>query len=65
LENWFRAQAGMAGYRAGFVEHYLMPLIYPSGLTRGVQLALGGLVVAINVALYSVVWTRYRRMKRS
>lgn len=65
LENWLRLQAGVAGYRGGFVEHYLLPVLYPTGLTRGAQVALGGLVVAINLAAYLVVWTRYRRLERS
>jgi len=65
LENWFRLQAGVAGYGGGFVEHYLLPVLYPAGLTRGAQIALGGLVVVFNLAAYWVVWTRYRRLERS
>lgn len=65
LENWLRLRAGGSGYRGGFVEHYLLPLLYPSELTRGTQIVLGGLVVVINVAFYTVVWKRYRRLERS
>ena len=41
LENAFRARAGEAGYRGGFIEHYLVPAIYPAGLTRAHQVVLG------------------------
>lgn len=59
LENLLRRRAGHAGYPEGFIEHYLAAIIYPDGLTRGIQYALAGVVVAINVALYS--WFFYPR----
>ncbi len=59
LENWLRAQAGTAVYGSGFVERYLVSLIYPADLTRGVQIALGVLVLAINAAVYA--WALRRR----
>jgi hypothetical protein len=52
-ENQLRQAAGDAGYEGGFIEHYLIPLIYPAGLTPQVQLWLGGFVVLINVAVYA------------
>lgn len=58
LENRLRAIGGEAGYGGGFVEHYLLPLIYPGGLTRGVQLALAIAVVAINAVVYLQVLKR-------
>ena len=58
LENHLRALGGEAGYAGGFIEHYLTALIYPAGLTRGVQVALGTLVLAVNVAAYYSVWRR-------
>jgi Protein of Unknown function (DUF2784) len=60
LENHWRRLAGEQGYADGFVEHYLLALIYPDGLTREVQLALGILVIAINAAVYAFVWRRKR-----
>ena len=63
LENRLRALAGDQGYRGGFVEHYLLPLIYPEALTREVQLVLGLFVVAVNVALYAA-WLVSRRRRR-
>ena len=63
LENRLRAAGGALGYDGGFVEHYLIPLIYPPGLTRSVQLVLGGVAIAVNVAVYSFVLHRRRRRR--
>jgi hypothetical protein len=52
LENRLRLLAGSAGYAGGFVDHYLVALIYPAGLTRGMQALLAAAVLAVNVALY-------------
>ncbi|WNW14060.1 DUF2784 domain-containing protein [Pseudomonas sp. DTU_2021_1001937_2_SI_NGA_ILE_001] len=59
LENHFRQQAGQQGYSGGFVEHYLIALIYPAGLTPSVQTGLGIVVVVINVLAYG--WVLWRR----
>ena len=53
LENRLRQSAGQAGYSESFIEHYLVALIYPSGLTREVQFALAGVVLAVNAAIYT------------
>ena len=58
LENDLRRRAGEAGYAGGFVEHYLLPVIYPATLTREVQWILGGLVLLVNLAIYLVVLRR-------
>lgn len=55
-ENYFLREAGRAGYDGGFVAHYLMPLIYPAGLTRGTEIAIGLLVLIINVSIYVKVF---------
>ncbi len=60
LENHWRRLAGEQGYAGGFIEHYVLALLYPDGLTREVQLALGILVLAINAAIYAFVWRRKR-----
>ncbi len=52
LENRLRNEAGLAGYEGGFVEHYLLPVLYPESLTRSMQIVLGLLVLLINVGLY-------------
>jgi hypothetical protein len=61
LENQFRRAAGQAGYGGGFLDHYLVPLIYPPGLTREIQVVLGVVVIVVNVAVYLLVWRRRLR----
>ncbi len=61
LENWLRTRAGEAGYTSGFVEHYLVPILYPAGLTPTLQVLLGLFVLAINGAVYGGLLIRYRR----
>lgn len=58
LENRLRARGGEAGYEGGFLEHYLLRILYPEGLTRGAQIALGVLVIAVNALVYWRVWRR-------
>jgi hypothetical protein len=58
LENELRRAAGAAGYTGGFLEHYALALLYPAGLTRGLQVALGAAVLAVNVAVYGWAWRR-------
>ncbi|UUC48887.1 DUF2784 domain-containing protein [Pseudomonas citronellolis] len=62
LENHLRRAAGEQGYAGSFVEHYLIPIIYPPGLTPTVQLLLGTLVAALTLACYS--WLLLRRRRR-
>ena len=62
LEKTLRAAAGEAGYSGGFIEHYLLPVLYPSGLTRGVQLVLGSAVIVINLVVYGWLLIRHRRL---
>jgi hypothetical protein len=59
LENYFSRLAGDEEYATSFIDHYLIPVIYPAGLTREVQISLGLLVIAINLAVYSFVLRRY------
>jgi hypothetical protein len=55
IEVGFRRMAGDAGYSGSFIEHYLLPIIYPAGLTRDIQFGLGSFVILINITLYGVV----------
>jgi Protein of Unknown function (DUF2784) len=63
LENALRLRAGHAGYPGGFIAHYVLPVMYPSGLTRTVQIVLGGLVIAVNAVAYGVLWIRWKRSR--
>jgi hypothetical protein len=56
LENRLRLKAGLGGYQGDFVENYLLPVLYPAGLTRGIQILLGAIVLIINLTIYAYVW---------
>lgn len=61
LENWLRAEHGSGVYHTGFVERYILPIIYPAELTRELQIVLGGLVLLINFGVYGWIIYRARR----
>jgi hypothetical protein len=63
LENRLRLLAGSAGYAGGFVDHYLVALIYPAGLTRGMQVLLAATVLAVNAVLYAHILRRRRQQR--
>ncbi len=56
LENWLRAQGGETSFNSDFIAQYLLPILYPGDLTRGIQLLLGTGVVVLNVAVYWWLW---------
>jgi hypothetical protein len=62
LENWLRHKGGGENYHTDFVAHYLLPMLYPQGLTRKSQIILGALVVLVNVAIYGWIYRRRRRV---
>lgn len=57
LENYLRRRSGLAPYAGDFIEHYIVPLLYPPGLTRGAQVLLGTLALAVNGLVY---WQLFR-----
>jgi hypothetical protein len=61
LEIELRRREGEAGYEGDFIAHYVLPILYPDGLTRSTQLVLGSLALAINLAIYAMVFRRGRR----
>jgi hypothetical protein len=65
LENWFRQRGGEAGYRGDFLEHYLLAVIYPAGLTASTQKALGVAVIVLNAGVYAWMVRTRRRHARS
>ena len=60
LEVALRQRAGQAGYGGGFIDHYVVSLLYPEGLTQNTQAMLGAVLVAINAAIYIVAFRRRR-----
>lgn len=64
LENRLRAEAGRAAYEGGFIERYLLPVLYPDDLTREVQIALGVGAFLLNAVLYGLFIWKVRRRRR-
>jgi cytochrome b subunit of formate dehydrogenase len=58
LENAWRRAAGQHAYQGGFIEHYVTAALYPSGLTRAVQIVLGLVVLGVNGWVYWTLWRR-------
>ena len=65
LENQLRAHAGETGYHGGFVEHYLLPVLYPDNLTAPIQWLLGGCVVVVNLVAYGLAYRDWARRRLS
>ncbi|WP_085586404.1 MULTISPECIES: DUF2784 domain-containing protein [unclassified Pseudomonas] len=62
-ENLMRHAAGQTEYAGGFIEHYVWPIIYPAGLTPQIQLALGSVVLAVNLLVYGRLIRRWQRRR--
>jgi Protein of Unknown function (DUF2784) len=60
-EQALRVRAGQSGYAGGFIEHYLVPMMYPADLTRAVQVVLGALVLIANAVAYGILLPRLAR----
>jgi len=65
LENWLRRTGGQASYQGGFVEHYVIPVLYPLGLTRPTQWVLGTIVLVVNVGVYGWLVIRRRSVREA
>ncbi len=61
LEILLLEKGGAGGYSSGFIEHYIIPLLYPTGLTRGIQVVLGFLILIINLLIYG--WLLKKTLK--
>ena len=61
LENRLRRSSGESGYQGDFIAHYILPVLYPNGLTRRDQLVLGGVALGINILIYTFAVMRHRR----
>jgi len=64
IEQKLRLAGNQDGYSGGFVEHYLLPIIYPSGLTPRIQIIIGVLVIAINLVIYALLGLYYLRRRK-
>lgn len=56
LENYILKMGNANYYESSFIQHYLLPIIYPPGLTTDIQLLLGVIVIVINLIIYCIYW---------
>lgn len=63
LENRLRIAGNAEAYGGGFIDHYIVPIVYPPGLTREIQVVLGAVVLAVNFFIYFKLLTRNRQRK--
>ena len=61
LENKLRVAGGGSHYSSGFIEHYILPVIYPAGLTRELQIGLGIGLLVVNVLVYIGLIIKYKK----
>lgn len=62
LENRLRILAGENGYSGGFIEHYLLPIIYPVELTAEMRFVFGTVVIMVNLILYAIIFVRRKKI---
>jgi Protein of Unknown function (DUF2784) len=65
LENWLRLKGQARDYAGGFVEHYVVSVLYPEALTPAIQVVLGGLVIVVNLLVYGYALRVRRRRARA
>ncbi|MBH44089.1 MAG: hypothetical protein CMD88_01345 [Gammaproteobacteria bacterium] len=61
LENWLLYKANQTTYSEGFIQHYIMPIVYPIGLTKDLQIYLGGTLIILNILIYGFILNKQRR----
>jgi hypothetical protein len=64
LENLLRRTSGAAGYGGGFVDHYLIPIIYPVVLNRTIQISMGVVVIVLNGVIYAFILGRCLKKRK-
>jgi hypothetical protein len=65
LENHLRRLGGLAAFGGGFIDHYILPVLYPEGLDRGIQAALAVSALALNAGVYWRVWRVWRVLRQA
>ena len=55
LENWFLHKANLTTYSEGFIQNYLVPIVYPMNLTKDLQIYLGIALIVLNIIVYVLI----------
>ena len=61
LENWFLHKANLTTYSEGFIQNYLVPIVYPMNLTKDLQIFLGIGLIVINIVIYAFIFSRMKK----
>ena len=61
LENWFLNKANLTTYSEGFIQNYLVPIVYPINLTKDVQIYLGLALIVINLVIYAFIYSKLKK----
>ena len=61
LENWFLHKANLTTYSEGFIQNYLMPIVYPVSLTKDLQIYLGIALIVINIVFYAFIFNKLKK----
>ncbi len=62
LEIHLRRLAGADPYEGGFIAHYIVPIVYPPGLTAETQWWIGLGLLGLNLAIYG--WLGFWRWRK-
>ena len=61
LENWFLHKANLTAYSEGFIQNYLMPIVYPMSLTKNLQIYLGITLIVVNIIIYGFIFNKLKK----
>ena len=61
LENWFLHKANLTTYSEGFIQNYLIPIVYPMNLTKDLQIYLGITLIVINIIIYAFIFNKLKK----
>ena len=61
LENWFLHKANLTTYSEGFIQNYLVPIVYPVSLTKDLQIYIGIALIVINIVIYAFIFSKLKK----
>jgi len=61
LENWLLQKANLMTYSEGFIQNYLVPIVYPVNLTKDIQIYLGIALIVINIVIYAFIFIKLKK----
>ena len=61
LENWFLHKTNLTTYSEGFIQNYLVPIVYPANLTKDLQIFLGIGLIVINIVIYAFIFGKLKK----